>query len=100
VNINQLLLVLVWTGSLSTSVLHGIFLPFWKTDLGWYYFLWPVTITLAFTPNMARSVFGDFSARQTLNTVMFALVVLMVFYGLVLLLKYLWQTRNEGRRSG
>lgn len=92
---SQILLVLVWAGSFVTSVLHGFFLPFWKSDLGWYYFLWPVTICVAFTPNLARSIFGEYSARQVLNIVMFALVVLMVYYGLFLLVKYLWKTRQE-----
>lgn len=95
--VSQILLVLVWVGSFLTSVLHGLFLPFWRTDLGWYYFLWPVTICVAFTPNLARSIFGEYAARQTLNTIMFALVVLMVFYGLFLLVKYLWTTRDERR---
>lgn len=95
--VNQILLVLVWGMSFITSVLHGLFLPFWKTDLGWYYFLWPVTLTLGFTPNLARAIFGEYAARQTLNIVMFALVVLMVAYGLFLLLKYLWATREERR---
>lgn len=97
--VNQILLVLVWSTCLTTSILHGVFLPFWKTDLGWYYFLWPVTLCVAFTPNLARAIFGDFAARQTLNTVMFALVVLMCFYGLFLLVKYLRSSREE-RKSG
>lgn len=95
--VNQLLLVLVWLGTFITSVLHGLFLPFWKTDLGWYYFLWPVTLCVGFTPNLARAIFGEYAARQVLNTVMFALVVLMVYYGLFLLVKYLWTTREERR---
>lgn len=93
--LNAVVLVVVWGVSLISTILHGTLLPWWRSELGVYYFAWPTMLTIVLTPNMVRLIFGDFPARQAVNSVMFVLLAILVVYGLVLLVKYLWTTRRK-----
>lgn len=97
--IGPLLLVLGWAIALTSAILHGVLLPWWKTDLGRHFFGWPVVMTLVLTPNLVRFVLGDFSWRPIFQMVTFALVVLGMGHSLFLLVKYYRKETGRGRKN-
>lgn len=93
--LNALLLTVGWVVAVTSAMLHGTLLPWWRTELGRYFFSWPVSITLVLSPNMTRLVFGDFYGRTLMTQITFTLMVGVLGWGLFLLVKYYVKTRRE-----
>jgi hypothetical protein len=103
---NLIAVLLLGAGVLGAVVFVGLYswrAPWWRTEVGWWLVTFPSSLGLLLANGLVFRIAGDYAGRQTVNLVLFAVVVASVWWCVALLHRATRRTRSRrslvGRRS-
>lgn len=96
-NIITALLAVGLIGSAVFIVLYSNSAPWWRSELGWHLVTFTGSLGLLMANGLLFRIVGEYPGRQTVNTILLAVIVAVVWWRVALLNRIAHEDTDESK---